>query len=57
MKTYKFIKGWMTGGTLTILENDTTFMRDKHGNPMEFRQIKKIEIDDMLRSGMLTAEL
>ena len=57
MKTYKFIKGWMTGGTLTILEDETTFMRDKHGNPMEFRQIKKFEIDDMLHSGMLTTEL
>ncbi len=53
MKTYRFIKGWMTGGTLKVVQDGTTSMFDNNGKQMNFRQIDEDEIRRWLRDGFV----
>ena len=53
MKTYKFIKGWMTGGTLKVSQDGVTSMFDENGKQIDFRQIDENEVNQMHRDGML----
>ena len=41
MKKYQFIKRWMNGGKLPVSKSCETFMINKEGRDMDFRQISE----------------